>query len=35
MLFAAGSRSTDLPFGTEPGADGLEPALRWESYLAL
>src|SRR5262245_46254242 len=23
------------PFGTEPTADGLEPALRWESYLAL
>jgi alanine racemase len=23
------------PFGTEPGADGLEPALRWESSLAL
>jgi len=23
------------PFGTDPGADGLEPALRWESYLAL
>jgi len=23
------------PFGTEPSADGLEPALRWESYLAL
>ncbi len=22
------------PFGTDPGADGLEPALRWESYLA-
>jgi alanine racemase len=23
------------PFGTDPSADGLEPALRWESYLAL
>jgi alanine racemase len=23
------------PFGTDPGADGLEPALRWESYVAL
>jgi alanine racemase len=23
------------PFGTDPGAEGLEPALRWESYLAL
>jgi alanine racemase len=23
------------PFGTDPGADALEPALRWESYLAL
>jgi alanine racemase len=23
------------PFGTSPGEDGLEPALRWESYLAL
>jgi len=23
------------PFGTDPVADGLEPALRWESYLAL
>jgi len=23
------------PFGADPGADGLEPALRWESYLAL
>src|SRR5919108_4811651 len=23
------------PYGTDPGADGLEPALRWESYLAL
>jgi alanine racemase len=23
------------PFGSDPGADGLEPALRWESYLAL
>ena len=23
------------PFGTDPAADGLEPALRWESYLAL
>jgi alanine racemase len=22
------------PFGTDPRADGLEPALRWESYLA-
>jgi alanine racemase len=22
------------PFGTDPGADGLEPALRWESQLA-
>ena len=22
------------PFGTDPAADGLEPALRWESYLA-
>jgi alanine racemase len=23
------------PFGRDPAADGLEPALRWESYLAL
>ena len=23
------------PFGTNPGDDGLEPALRWESHLAL
>jgi alanine racemase len=23
------------PFGTDPADDGLEPALRWESYLAL
>jgi alanine racemase len=23
------------PFGADPAADGLEPALRWESYLAL
>jgi alanine racemase len=23
------------PFGSDPVADGLEPALRWESYLAL
>jgi alanine racemase len=23
------------PFGTSPGDDGLEPALRWESYLGL
>ena len=23
------------PFGGDPGADGLEPALRWESHLAL
>jgi alanine racemase len=23
------------PFGADPGAEGLEPALRWESYLAL
>ena len=23
------------PFGDDPAADGLEPALRWESYLAL
>lgn len=23
------------PFGTDPHADALEPALRWESYLAL
>lgn len=23
------------PFGTDPAIDGLEPALRWESYLAL
>jgi alanine racemase len=23
------------PFGTDPAADGLVPALRWESYLAL
>jgi alanine racemase len=23
------------PFGSDPAADGLEPALRWESYLAL
>ena len=22
------------PFGEDPAADGLEPALRWESYLA-
>jgi alanine racemase len=22
------------PFGTDPAADGLEPVLRWESYLA-
>jgi alanine racemase len=22
------------PFGTDPAADGLEPALRWESYVA-
>ena len=22
------------PFGTDPASDGLEPALRWESYLA-
>ena len=22
------------PFGTDPGEDGLEPALRWESHLA-
>src|SRR4029079_7854861 len=22
------------PFGTDPAADALEPALRWESYLA-
>src|SRR5205085_11724002 len=22
------------PFGTDPAAEGLEPALRWESYLA-
>jgi alanine racemase len=22
------------PFGTDPGEDGLEPVLRWESYLA-
>src|SRR5262249_51066822 len=22
------------PFGTDPRADGLEPALRWDSYLA-
>src|SRR5919201_6979156 len=22
------------PFGTDPAADGLEPALRWESHLA-
>jgi alanine racemase len=22
------------PFGSDPAADGLEPALRWESYLA-
>jgi alanine racemase len=23
------------PFGADPGAEGLEPALRWESYVAL
>jgi alanine racemase len=23
------------PFGRDPAADGLEPALRWESYVAL
>ncbi len=23
------------PFGADPAAEGLEPALRWESYLAL
>jgi alanine racemase len=23
------------PFGAEPGDEGLEPALRWESYVAL
>jgi len=23
------------PFGTDPAADGLEPALRWESHLGL
>ena len=23
------------PFGTDPADDGLEPALRWESYVAL
>ncbi|MGH3078903.1 MAG: alanine racemase [Gaiellaceae bacterium] len=23
------------PFGDDPAADGLEPALRWDSYLAL
>lgn len=23
------------PFGGDPGAEGLEPALRWDSYLAL
>ena len=23
------------PFGADPADDGLEPALRWESYLAL
>jgi alanine racemase len=23
------------PFGSDPGADGLEPALRWDSYVAL
>jgi alanine racemase len=23
------------PFGRDPASDGLEPALRWESYLAL
>jgi len=23
------------PFGSDPGAEGLEPALRWESYVAL
>jgi alanine racemase len=23
------------PFGTDPAADGLEPVLRWDSYLAL
>ncbi|HSI97836.1 MAG TPA: alanine racemase C-terminal domain-containing protein, partial [Gaiellaceae bacterium] len=23
------------PFGTDPAEDGLEPALRWESYVAL
>jgi alanine racemase len=23
------------PFGTDPAADGLQPALRWESHVAL
>jgi alanine racemase len=23
------------PFGTDPGRDGLEPALRWDSFVAL
>ncbi|HEU5264327.1 MAG TPA: alanine racemase [Gaiellaceae bacterium] len=23
------------PFGADPGAEGIEPALRWDSYLAL
>ena len=23
------------PFGSDPALDGLEPALRWESYVAL
>ena len=23
------------PFGDDPAADGLEPALRWDSFLAL
>ena len=36
MRFAVGSPIYGIsPFGTDPGADGLEPALRWESYLAL
>ena len=36
MRFAAASRIYGIsPFGTDPGDDGLEPALRWESYLAL
>ncbi len=36
MRFAAGSRSTgSRRSARDPADDGLEPALRWESYLAL